>query len=129
MESRAQPRSDVEIGHNSMIACHLANMAFRLKRRVNWDVTAERVIHDVEAQPMVMVAYRERVPDSAGQRIVGGSADTLTTRNPPYVRRPGAAAHAKPARPTRQDDGARNVLDSLFAERVEIEEKERGSKK
>ena len=59
VDSRKPPRSDVEIGHNSMIACHLANMAFRLKRRVNWDATAERVIDDAEAQAMVMVPYRE----------------------------------------------------------------------
>ena len=59
MDSRKAPRSDVEIGHNSMIACHLANMAFRLKRRVNWDVDAERVVDDPEAQAMVMAPYRE----------------------------------------------------------------------
>ncbi len=37
MDTRKAPRSDVEIGHNSMIACHLANIAFRLNRRVQWD--------------------------------------------------------------------------------------------
>jgi predicted dehydrogenase len=59
MDSRKPPRSDVEIGHHSMIACHLGNMAFRLKRRVNWDVAAERVVDDAEAQAMVMTPYRE----------------------------------------------------------------------
>jgi hypothetical protein len=59
MDSRQTPRSDVEIGHNSMIACHLANIAFRLKRRVNWDAAAERVVGDPEAQAMVMARYRE----------------------------------------------------------------------
>ena len=38
MDSRKRPRSDVEIGHNSMIACHLGNIAFRTGRRVQWDV-------------------------------------------------------------------------------------------
>jgi predicted dehydrogenase len=59
MDSRQTPRSDVEIGHNSMIACHLANIAFRLKRRVNWDAAAERVVGDPEAQALVMARYRE----------------------------------------------------------------------
>jgi len=59
LDSRARPRSDVEIGHYSMIACHLANIAFRLRRRVNWDVDGERVTGDEEAQAMVMAPYRE----------------------------------------------------------------------
>jgi predicted dehydrogenase len=58
MDSRAKPRSDVEIGHNSMIACHLANIAFRLRRRVNWDVRNEKVVGDAEAQALVMKEYR-----------------------------------------------------------------------
>ncbi|MEJ7616940.1 MAG: Gfo/Idh/MocA family oxidoreductase, partial [Pyrinomonadaceae bacterium] len=41
MRSRKRPNSDVEIGHNSMIACHLGNIAFRLGRQVKWDVDAE----------------------------------------------------------------------------------------
>jgi hypothetical protein len=46
----SNPRSDVEIGHNSMIACHLSNIAFRLGRRVEWDVEKERFVNDPEAQ-------------------------------------------------------------------------------
>jgi predicted dehydrogenase len=58
MDSRQPPRSDVEIGHNSMIACHLGNIAFRVNRRVAWDVERERVIGDDEAQALVMKPYR-----------------------------------------------------------------------
>ena len=58
MDTRKAPRSDVEIGHNSMIACHLANIAFRLNRRVQWDVDAERFVGDEEAQRLVMPTYR-----------------------------------------------------------------------
>jgi predicted dehydrogenase len=58
MDSRARSRSDVEIGHESMIACHLANIAFRLGRRVAWDVGGERVTGDAEAQAMVTRPYR-----------------------------------------------------------------------
>ncbi|HXG64707.1 MAG TPA: Gfo/Idh/MocA family oxidoreductase [Blastocatellia bacterium] len=65
MRSRQRPNSDVEIGHNSMIACHLANIAFRLKRQVNWDVEKERVIGDQEAQRLVSKEYRApwKLPD------------------------------------------------------------------
>ena len=58
MDSRARPRSDVEIGHNSMIACHLGNIAYRLNRRVAWDVAGEKMIGDAEAQALVTRSYR-----------------------------------------------------------------------
>jgi predicted dehydrogenase len=60
MDSRKRPRSDVEIGHNSMIACHLANVAFRTQRRINWDVKNERVIGgDAGIQVLINKPYRE----------------------------------------------------------------------
>jgi predicted dehydrogenase len=58
MDSRARPRSDVEIGHNSMIACHLGNIAYRLGRRVAWDAATERMVNDAEAQALVTRPYR-----------------------------------------------------------------------
>jgi predicted dehydrogenase len=58
MDSRQPPRSDVEVGHNSMIACHLGNIAFRAKRRIQWDVEGEKVVGDPEAQAMVDKPYR-----------------------------------------------------------------------
>ena len=58
MDSRQAPRSDVEIGHNSMLACHLGNIAFRVGRRVQWDAKAERIVGDDEAQKLVMKPYR-----------------------------------------------------------------------
>ena len=58
MRSRALPRSDVEIGHNSMIACHLGNIAFRLGRQIRWDVENEKIINDSEAESYVTRAYR-----------------------------------------------------------------------
>jgi predicted dehydrogenase len=58
MKSRARPASDVEIGHDSMIACHLGNMAQRLGRMVKWDPEREAVIGDPEAQRMVNRPYR-----------------------------------------------------------------------
>ncbi len=58
MDSRERPHSDVEIGHNSMIACHLGNIAFRTGRRVQWDVDGERVLNDADQQKLVMKEYR-----------------------------------------------------------------------
>ena len=58
VESRKRPASDVEIGHNSMIACHLANIAFRTGRVVHWDAAREQITGDAEAQKLVSKAYR-----------------------------------------------------------------------
>ena len=58
MRSRRRPRSDVEIGHNSMIACHLGNAAFRLGRRVDWDVEQEKPRGDKEAEELMRPSYR-----------------------------------------------------------------------
>jgi predicted dehydrogenase len=58
MRSRELPRSDVEIGHYSMIACHLGNIAFRLGRQVCWDTGTETIINDAEAATYVTRAYR-----------------------------------------------------------------------
>ena len=59
MRSRKRPNSDVEIGHDSMIACHLANIAQRLGRLVKWDVDKETIVGDAEAQSYVARPYRE----------------------------------------------------------------------
>ena len=58
MDTRKPPSSDVEIGHNSMIACHLANIAFRTGRRVHWDAAREQITGDAEAQKLVTKPYR-----------------------------------------------------------------------
>ena len=58
VQSRNRPASDVEIGHNSMIACHLANIAFRTGRRVKWDADREQVVGDADAQKLITKAYR-----------------------------------------------------------------------
>ncbi len=58
LKTREKPNSDVEIGHNSMIACHLANIAVRVGRRINWDREKEEIIGDPEAQKLVMREYR-----------------------------------------------------------------------
>ncbi|MYC82243.1 MAG: hypothetical protein F4X19_09150 [Acidobacteria bacterium] len=58
MRSRETPVADIEIGHNSVIACHLGNIAQRLGRQIRWDVEKERVIDDPEAEAMTGMNYR-----------------------------------------------------------------------
>ncbi|HTM26968.1 MAG TPA: Gfo/Idh/MocA family oxidoreductase [Vicinamibacterales bacterium] len=58
LDSRKRPTSDVEIGHNSMIACHLANIAFRIGRVVRWDAAREQIVGDADAQKLVLKPYR-----------------------------------------------------------------------
>lgn len=58
MDSRKRPNADVEIAHNSVIGCHLANIAQRLAREVKWDVNKEEVVNDPEAQTMILFDYR-----------------------------------------------------------------------
>jgi hypothetical protein len=58
LDSRKRPAADVEIGHNSMIACHLGNIAFRTGRRVHWDAAREQITGDAEAQKLILKPYR-----------------------------------------------------------------------
>lgn len=58
MKSRKAPTAEVEIGHKSVIACHLANLAVRLQRYVKWDAKSEKIVGDPEAQALVGREYR-----------------------------------------------------------------------
>lgn len=58
VKSREKPEADIEIGHKSVIACHLANIAARLQRYVVWDAGSERIRGDSEAQALVGRKYR-----------------------------------------------------------------------
>ena len=59
IQTRKQPVADVEIGHRTATACHLANMAVRLGRKIAWDPVKERVVSDDEASRLVDRPYRE----------------------------------------------------------------------
>jgi predicted dehydrogenase len=56
--SRKRPTADVEIGHKSVIACHLGNIAARLRTQVRWDSAAEKISGHPEAENYVGRAYR-----------------------------------------------------------------------
>jgi predicted dehydrogenase len=49
VKSREVPVSDVWSHHRAMTTCHLANIAIRLGRRIEWDPVAQQVIGDPEA--------------------------------------------------------------------------------
>ena len=52
MRDRTQPVSDVYTHHRAMTTCHLANIAIRLGRKLQWDPKTEQIIGDKEAQAM-----------------------------------------------------------------------------
>jgi predicted dehydrogenase len=57
--------ADVEIGAISADLCHLANISYRVKRRLTWDDTKKQFIGDTEANKLLTRDYRKPyvVPD------------------------------------------------------------------
>jgi predicted dehydrogenase len=49
VRDRSLPISDVYSHHRAMTTCHLANIAIRLGRRIEWDPAAEQIVGDPEA--------------------------------------------------------------------------------
>jgi predicted dehydrogenase len=49
VKSRQRPITDVEVAHRTITACHLGNIAMRLKRKITWDAAAEQIVGDDEA--------------------------------------------------------------------------------
>jgi predicted dehydrogenase len=46
---RTQPISDVHTHHRAMTVCHLANIAIRLDRTIQWNPETEQIVNDAEA--------------------------------------------------------------------------------
>ncbi|MBZ5497417.1 MAG: Gfo/Idh/MocA family oxidoreductase [Acidobacteriia bacterium] len=59
LKTRKIPTADVEIGHKSITAPHLGNIAVRLRRYVKWDPATENISGDAEAQALVSRQYRK----------------------------------------------------------------------
>jgi predicted dehydrogenase len=59
VKSRQRPISDIEDGHRTAVACHLANISLRVGRKVRWDPDTEQVIGDPEASAMLERPYRK----------------------------------------------------------------------
>ena len=49
IKTRGKPNADVEIGHRSISACHLANIARAIGRKIRWDPEKEIFPDDAEA--------------------------------------------------------------------------------
>lgn len=58
IRSRKQPIADLESGHRSVTACHLANLSLRLGRKLQWDPARESIIGDAEAEAALVRPYR-----------------------------------------------------------------------
>ena len=58
IRSRSKPICDVAIGHRSATVCHLGNIAYWIKRPLEWDPDQERFIDDDEANRMLQRPMR-----------------------------------------------------------------------
>lgn len=58
VKTRNKPVADVEIGHKSVIACHLGNIAARLRTQVQWDPKSETITGHPKARDLVGREYR-----------------------------------------------------------------------
>jgi predicted dehydrogenase len=59
VKSRQRPIADIEGGHRTTTACHLANLSLRTGRKLRWDVEKEEIIGDAEANRMLVRPYRK----------------------------------------------------------------------
>ena len=58
VKSRQAPVSDLEGGHQTAVACHLANIAARVGRVVHWDAKQQTIVGDSEASALLTRPYR-----------------------------------------------------------------------
>jgi predicted dehydrogenase len=59
VKSGTTPVSDVHSHHRAITTCHLANIAIRLGRKIQWDPEAERIVGDDEAASFERREQRE----------------------------------------------------------------------
>lgn len=53
IRTRNKPISDVEVGHRTATVCNIGNIAYRLKRRLEWSPEKEHFKHDDEANALL----------------------------------------------------------------------------
>lgn len=58
VQSRKRPLADVEVHHKSVNACHLANIAARVRTQIGWDAKNEKLTGPEEARKLVGREYR-----------------------------------------------------------------------
>ena len=59
MKTRQRPFRDIELAHRTVATCHLANIAFWLKRPFKFDPDKEEIIGDPEANQLLHYEYRK----------------------------------------------------------------------
>lgn len=59
IRSRQRTVADVEDGHWTAVACHLANISLRVGRSLRWDAEKEEILNDREANAMLERPYRK----------------------------------------------------------------------
>jgi len=59
IKNRTKPVADVETGHRSATICNTGNIAYRLRRTLEWDPVMEEFINDEEANKLLTKDYRE----------------------------------------------------------------------
>ncbi len=59
VKTRQRPIADVEDGHRTAVACHLANISLRTGRKIRWDADQEVILNDKEASAMLERPYRK----------------------------------------------------------------------
>jgi len=59
IKSRKRTIADVEDGHWTALACHLANISLRVGRKLKWDAVKEEIVGDKEAAAMMRRPYRK----------------------------------------------------------------------
>lgn len=59
IRSGKRPQADIELGHHSATACHLGNIASRLKRTLFFDGKTEQFIGDEQANRLISRDYRK----------------------------------------------------------------------
>lgn len=52
IKSRTEPICSVETGHRTASVCHLANIGYKLRRKLTWDPAKEEFAGDAEAQAL-----------------------------------------------------------------------------
>jgi predicted dehydrogenase len=58
IKSRQPPVSDLGSAHQTSLACHLANIAARVGRVVNWDAASDAISGDPDANALLTKTYR-----------------------------------------------------------------------
>ena len=59
VHDRGLPVSDVYSHHRAMTTCHLANIAIRLGRKIEWDPKTEQIINDKDAAKWITREQRK----------------------------------------------------------------------